>query len=75
MRETGINDCEGKMIYEGDVIICDDPIFLKPKRFIVKWDNVTGNHNVPTSSLRNYCRVVDKFNENELQEGIHESNT
>lgn len=75
MRETGITDCEGRMIHEGDMVVCCDPIFVKPKKFIVKWDSITGTHNVPTSSLRNYCRIVEQYNENELQEGIHESNT
>lgn len=74
MSETGVHDCDGRMICVGDTIVCNDPIFIEPKTFVVRLDPKTGLHNIPVSFLRESCRVVNTSDENNLQKGIHSSN-
>jgi len=60
-RETRVQDCEGKMIFEGDIIECNCPVYVKPKRFKVEWDSLENRYNLPKSLyILSYCRKIDE---------------
>lgn len=65
-QETGLIDCKGQIVYVGDLVECDAPIFTKAKRFVVEWDEITGRYNYPTArELSSCCRVIS-FDEHQL---------
>jgi hypothetical protein len=58
--DTGIKDSADRRVYVGDLVECTAPIFTKPKRFVVEWDDCLGRYNYPTSlDLTSHCRVID----------------
>lgn len=58
-KETQVKDCKGEMIFEGDTIECDCPIFVKPKQFKVIWDDTEHRYNVPKDAyIRSFCKKV-----------------
>jgi len=66
-QETGLLDCEGRKMFVGDIVECSAPIFTKPKRFVLSWDESLGRFNFPTSlDLRSHCRVVQDEENYEL---------
>lgn len=60
-KETNIKDCEGKMIFEGDVIECNCPLFVKPKKFKVQWDTTENRYNLPKNNyILSFCKKVEE---------------
>lgn len=58
-QSTGITDRNGKMIHVGDRMKCDNPIYTKPKEFIVAWDDTLKKYNLPSDQqLRASCEIV-----------------
>lgn len=56
---TEVKDRNGKMICAGDTIVCDAPIYVKPKTFVVKWDELLKRYNLPTDKeILSHCEVV-----------------
>lgn len=60
-KETHIKDCEGKMIFEGDTIECDCPLYTEPKKFKVQWDSLENRYNLPKSTyILSFCKKIDE---------------
>ena len=56
---TGITDRNGKMIHVGDHMKCDNPIYTKPKEFVVVWDETQNKYNLPSDQqLLRSCEIV-----------------
>jgi len=59
-RSTGTSDNNGKLIHEGDSVICSDPIFAEPKQFVVKWDETSMKFNLPTDPrMLSHCTIKE----------------